>query len=184
MNFGDSFSSSNSSSFVANLGEKGQKWTDPLAWMFGEKYTQPLRQLGDQSNSVFAQIGKPFAKVDKAINPLRKIPVYDNFAKWTENKPVDTAAIAAALYAGAGAGGGGPGGGGGAAGGAGGAGGGGGGSAIGGGSSASASGFNWQKMLSNALKQQGNAQQQQPQQQQTIDLINNQYNPNGGGYYA
>lgn len=96
--FGDSLSGDNSMSAVARLGQQGQKWTDPLAWILGDKYTNALVKLADKSNKGFSEIAKPAVKVDKAINPLRQIPAYDQFASWTEAKPVDTAAIAAGAY--------------------------------------------------------------------------------------
>lgn len=95
---GDSFSGGNSLSPIARLGQFGQKYTDPLAWAFGDKYTNALAKTADKSNAFFSKLAKPAAWADKRINPLRRIGAYDNLASWTEKKPLDTAAIAAGIY--------------------------------------------------------------------------------------
>lgn len=97
--FGNSADSSNSLSPVARLGAVGQKYTDPLAWIFGKKYTNLLTKIADKSNQIGAKVGKPLTKIDKTLNPVRRlIPAVDKVANWTEQKPADTAAIAAGAY--------------------------------------------------------------------------------------
>lgn len=100
---GDSTSSKNNLSSVARLGAMGQKYTDPLAWIFGDKWTGLTTKLADDSQKYIAKGVKPFAKVDKAVNPLRQIGEFNKAMDWTEQKPVDTAAIAAGAYFGGGA---------------------------------------------------------------------------------
>lgn len=97
--FGNSTSADNSLSPVARLGAVGQKYTDPLAWIFGKKYTDLLTKIADKSNAIGAKVGKPLTKIDKTLNPVRRlIPAVDQVANWTEQKPADTAAIAAGAY--------------------------------------------------------------------------------------
>jgi len=134
---GKALTGGGSASPVALLGREGQKYTDPLYHILPkEYYADALVDLANRSNSVLEQVGRPAVAVDKAINPLRQIPVYDEFATWTEQKPVDSAAIAAGAFFGGsaagGMGGGSGGAGGAAAGGSGGASAGGGGSLLGG----------------------------------------------------
>lgn len=103
-------------SVVARLGSKGQKYTDPLQWIFGDKYTDKLEKGADMGNKYFSKINEPAAKLDKKINPLRQnVDIVDESSSWVEDKPVDAAAIAAAAIFGGGAIAGGMGGGGGAA---------------------------------------------------------------------
>lgn len=90
-------------SFIARLGQIGQKYTDPLAWAFGKKYTDKLVDIADFSNKAGSTVGRPLVKADKTLNPLRRIGAYDKVASWTEAKPADTGAIAAGGYFGAGA---------------------------------------------------------------------------------
>lgn len=106
---GDSKSGSNNKSFIARLGQLGQKYTDPLAWAFGRKYTDRLVDIADLSNKAGSTVGRPFVKADKTLNPLRRIGAYDKVASWTEAKPGDTGAIAAGGYFAGGAAGGGAG---------------------------------------------------------------------------
>ncbi|AUR99111.1 TMhelix containing protein [Vibrio phage 1.262.O._10N.286.51.A9] len=48
--------------------------------------------------SIFSDIGKAAGKIDKKINPLRQIGLYDDIATWTEENPLKAAAIAGAAY--------------------------------------------------------------------------------------
>jgi hypothetical protein len=100
LGLGDASSGDNSKSAVARIGSRGQKFTDPLAWIFGDKYTGALEDIADKSNELFSKVTKPAGEIDKKINPVRKIPFVDKVATWTENKPVDTAAIVAGTVAG------------------------------------------------------------------------------------
>lgn len=103
---GDSSSGKNHKSLIARLGQLGQKYTDPLAWIFGRKYTDKLVDIADFSNKQFSSVMKPFDKVDKTINPLRRynvVPAVNNVKDWVSNKPADATAIAAGAYFGGGA---------------------------------------------------------------------------------
>lgn len=103
---GDSSSGKNHSSLIARLGQWGQKFTDPLAWVFGRKYTDKLVDIADFSNKQFSSVMKPFDKVDQTINPFRRynvVPGVNNIKDWVANKPADAAAIAAGAYFGGGA---------------------------------------------------------------------------------
>lgn len=156
---GDSKSGKNNKSFIARLGQLGQKYTDPLALAFGRNYTDKLVDVADFSNKQFSTVVKPFAKVDKTINPIRRfnlIPGLNNVKDWTEAKPADTGAIAAGAYFGGSA-------------------------LLGGGNGSglfgvgsngstgstaaptSGGGFNWQRLASNQVG--GQQQTQQPPQQ-------------------
>lgn len=95
---GGASSGGNHDSIVARIGQLGQKYTDPLSWAFGKKYTDKLVDIGDFSNKQFSSAVKPFAKVDKTLNPLRRIGAFNKVADWTEQKPADTAAIIAGAY--------------------------------------------------------------------------------------
>jgi hypothetical protein len=88
-------------SVIARLGQIGQKYTDPLAWAFGRKYTDKLVDIADFSNKQLSSVVKPFAKVDKTLNPLRRfnvVPGVNKVKEWTEAKPADTGAIVAGGY--------------------------------------------------------------------------------------
>lgn len=99
---GGSASGGNSQSIVARLGQLGQKYTDPLAWIFGRKYTDQLVNGADFSNKQFSSVVKPFDKVDQTINPVRRyVPAVNTVGNWIANKPADSLAIAAGAYFGA-----------------------------------------------------------------------------------
>lgn len=151
---GDSVSGDNSLSPVARIGALGQKYTDPLAWIFGKKWTNFTTHLADESNKVLNKATKPLQKIDQKINPVRRfVPGVDKVASWTEHKPLDTAAIAAGAYFGGGA--------------LGNMRGGGGGGGAGGGQSA-AQPMNWQDYMQQ-MQMPGQQQQQQQQQADTGD---------------
>lgn len=117
---GNSGSSDNSQSLIARLGGFGQQYTDPLYWIFGDKYTDKLIGLADKSNDFLSKsIFKPIGKYAGQFDPIRQNSgTADQIGDWGESKPVDTLAMLAGAYFGGGAlAGGGSGGGGGAAGG-------------------------------------------------------------------
>ncbi|PMG45637.1 hypothetical protein BCU90_17385 [Vibrio lentus] len=67
-------------------------WTDPLALAFGKDsgYTDTIHgSIPTELNRIGSDIVKPFAEVDKAINPARQIGIVDDISTWTENKPAD-----------------------------------------------------------------------------------------------
>lgn len=101
---GNSTSSKNNDSFIARLGGFGQKYTDPLAMIFGDKYTGALTKLADKSQGYISKGMKPFEKIDKTINPVRRfVPGVDQLSDNIAQKPVDTAAIVAGMLASGGA---------------------------------------------------------------------------------
>ena len=57
----------NSNSLVARIGQLGQKYTDPLAWIFGRKYTDKLVDVADWSNKQFSSVATrdPIIKFDQ-----------------------------------------------------------------------------------------------------------------------
>ena len=55
---GDSDSSKNNESYVARVGAFGQQYTDPLYWIFGDKYTDQLVEWADKGNKFFSKIAK------------------------------------------------------------------------------------------------------------------------------
>jgi hypothetical protein len=100
-------------SVLGHIGKYGQKWTDPLAWIGGDKWTHLTSDvLPGKVNEVGSHIMQPFEYVDKTINPVRKIPIVNRVGDIVANKPGDVGALVAGAYFGAGALGGGAGGGG------------------------------------------------------------------------
>lgn len=91
------------SSIVGKIGKLGQKISDPLAWVLGDDYTHLTSDvLPEKVNSGLSTAMKPFDKVDKTINPVRKIPIVDRLGNIIAAKPGDAAAIAAgAVFGGA-----------------------------------------------------------------------------------
>lgn len=131
---GDSTSGDNNKSAIARLGGFGQQYTDPLYWIFGDKYTDKLIGYADKSNKFLSKaVFKPVGKYAGQFDPIRQnSKTADDIGDWGESKPLDTAALLAGGYfAGAGLGGAAGGGGGGAA----------GGSAAGGGAGAGGAGL-------------------------------------------
>lgn len=101
---GDAASGDNSSSIVARLGQWGQKYTDPLAWIFGRKYTQPLVDIADFSNKQLSSVAQrdPMIKADQKYGPAAWFGLQKE-GEWTKNKPADTLAMLAGAYFGGGA---------------------------------------------------------------------------------
>jgi len=106
------------SSIVGHLGKYGQKISDPLSWVTGGKWADLTSDvLPEKVNSGLSTVMQPFEKVDKTINPVRRIPIVNRIGDIVASKPGDAAAIAAGAFFGgsalmAGAGGGAAGGGG------------------------------------------------------------------------
>ena len=87
------------SSIVGHLGKIGQKISDPLAWVLGDKYTHLTSDvLPEKVNSGLSTVMKPFDKIDETINPVRKIPIVDRVGDIVKNKPGDAAALVAGAY--------------------------------------------------------------------------------------
>lgn len=92
---GDSDSSKNNESYVARVGGFGQQYTDPLYWIFGDKYTDQLIEWADKGNKFFSKIAKqdPIVQFDRRNNPLQDTKEGKKAGDWAENKPLDSAAI-------------------------------------------------------------------------------------------
>lgn len=164
-------------SVYSKWGAKGQKLSDPLAWLLGDKYVDFVsKKIPEATNRIGSQIMKPFEKVDKAINPIRKIPIVNEAGDEIAKKPGDAIGTVIGAVAGGGAlMGMGAGGGAGVAGGAGGgaagagtgAGAGAGGAASGGGGGASAAGMSkWGRLLN-----MGGQSMQQQRPPEPIDVV-------------
>lgn len=103
----------NHDSILGNLGKKFQKYTDPLAMAFGDKFVNLTSvEIPRMSNQALSKVVKPFDKVDETINPVRQIPVVDKVGDVVADKPasaigtvVGAAFGGAALAGAAGAGG-------------------------------------------------------------------------------
>lgn len=155
-------------SVYSKWGAKGQKLSDPLAWLLGDKYVDFVsKKVPEATNRIGSQIMKPFEKVDKAINPIRKIPIVNEFQDEVAKKPGDAIGTVIGAVAGGGAlmgmGAGGAGGGAASAG----AGSGAGGAASGGGGGASAAGMSkWGRLLN-----MGGQSMQQQRPPEPIDVV-------------
>jgi hypothetical protein len=109
------------SSILGKIGGYGDKYLNPISWITGGKSTKLTSTvLPEKVNSGLSTVMKPFEKVDKTINPVRRIPIVNRAGDIIASKPGDALALVAGAIAGSAALGGGS-----AAGGAGGAGGGG-----------------------------------------------------------
>ncbi|WP_415830371.1 hypothetical protein, partial [Bordetella flabilis] len=99
---GNSADGDNHQSPIGALGSFGQKYTDPLSWIFGDKWTNLVsNKIPELANSGISKVMQPFEKIDKTINPVRRIPIVDKAGDWIANKPVDTlGALAGAVYGG------------------------------------------------------------------------------------
>lgn len=70
----------------------------------GSKYDEIINEkLPREVNRLGSDVMKPFAKVDKKINPLRKIGAVDKLSTEIENRPGDAIAAAAGAVFGGGA---------------------------------------------------------------------------------
>lgn len=100
--FGNTLSSSNHDSPVGMLGSKGQQWTDPIAWLpggLGKKWVNlTSNEIPKMTNEVLSPVAQIGGKIDKAVNPLRKIPAVDNVMNTVEAKPADAIGTALGAY--------------------------------------------------------------------------------------
>jgi len=86
-------------SFLGHLGKYGQRFTDPLAWIGGDKYTHLTSDvLPEKVNEGVSTVMQPFEKVDKTINPVRRIPIVNRAGDIIAAKPGDALAIAAGAF--------------------------------------------------------------------------------------
>ncbi len=82
------FDEGNHESPVGKFGGKIQRWTDPMALIFGDKWVDlTSRKIPEWSNRTLSKVVKPFDKVDKAINPVRQIPIVDKVSNVVADKP-------------------------------------------------------------------------------------------------
>lgn len=87
------------SSVLGHLGKYGQKISDPLAVIGGDKWTHLTSDvLPEKVNSGLSTVMKPFEKVDKTVNPVRKIKPIDRAQDIVAAKPGDAAAVAAGAF--------------------------------------------------------------------------------------
>lgn len=102
---GDSDSASNNKSWLARAGTFGQQYTDPLYWIFGEKYTNQLEKWADKSNGFLSKIAKqdPVVQADRRNNPLQDSEEGEHVGDWAENKPLDSIAMTLGAIFGGGA---------------------------------------------------------------------------------
>lgn len=99
--FGDTLSAANASSPIGQVGGKIQKWTDPLAMIpgFGDKWVDwTSKDIPKATNQVLQPVVKPFAEIDKTINPARRIPFVDKVSSVAEAKPGDAIGMAIGSY--------------------------------------------------------------------------------------
>jgi hypothetical protein len=97
---GDAGSSDNNKSVVARIGAYGQKYTDPLSWIFGKSYRDWLVNRADNLNGFLSRgFFKPAGKYLGQFDPIRQSSKEaDQVGDWGESKPVDTLALLAAAY--------------------------------------------------------------------------------------
>lgn len=96
---GDTLSSDNHDSPIGKLAKPIQKWTDPLSWITGGKWADwTSTDLPRMTNQVLAPVAQFNGKIDKKINPLRRIGAVDNVMDTVEAKPGDAIGLAIGSY--------------------------------------------------------------------------------------
>lgn len=112
---GNTLDPTNHDSPIGAIAKPIQKATDPLSWVTGGKWADwTSTDIPRATNQILAPITQGLGKVDKAINPLRRIGIIDRIGDVAEAKPADTIGLVlgtifsggALAGAGAGAGGG------------------------------------------------------------------------------
>lgn len=79
---------------------KGQEISDPLAWLFGDKYTNFMSgRIPEISNGLLSGVMHPFDQIDKSINPVRQIPIVNAAGDGIAEKPGDAIGTAIAIMA-------------------------------------------------------------------------------------
>lgn len=99
--FGDTLSTDNASSPIGKIGGRIQRWTDPIAMIpgFGDKWVDwTSKDIPKATNQVLQPVVKPFAEIDKTINPARRIPIVDNLSNLAEAKPGDAIGTAIGTF--------------------------------------------------------------------------------------
>jgi hypothetical protein len=99
--FGNTLSADNQESPIGLLGGKGQKISDPIAMIpgVGDKWVDlTSHQIPKWTNQALAPVAQFNGKIDKAINPLRRIPAVDNVMNTVEAKPADAIGTAIGAY--------------------------------------------------------------------------------------
>jgi hypothetical protein len=92
------------SSIIGKIGGYGDKYLNPISWITGGKSTKLTSTvLPEKVNAGLSTVMKPFDKVDKTINPVRKIPIVNRAGDIIANKPGDALAITAGAVFGGGA---------------------------------------------------------------------------------
>lgn len=83
------FASGNHDSLLGNVGKQFQKYTDPLAWIGGDKYVNLTSvEIPRLVNTGLSKVMQPFEKVDKTINPVRRyVPGVDQISNVIADKP-------------------------------------------------------------------------------------------------
>src|ERR1700743_355001 len=94
--FGDTLSSSDpNGSPIGAVGEKVQRWTDPLSWITGGKWADLTSQtFPSLVNKGLGYVTKPIVKANSYIDPLAQTSLGKVVGNFISNKPGDTAAIA------------------------------------------------------------------------------------------
>lgn len=98
---GDIFGKGNHESILGGIGGKIQKWTDPIAMIpgIGDKWVNlTSNKIPELTNSAISKVMQPFEKVDKTINPLRKIPAFDRAGDLIADKPGDAIGTAIGAF--------------------------------------------------------------------------------------
>ena len=89
----------NASAIAAYDAKYVRKYTDPLYWIFGDRYLKLVDQTIPTAVNRFLE---PFTEVARATDPLHYIAGqdsgYNEAGDWTENKSGDVLAALAALY--------------------------------------------------------------------------------------
>lgn len=95
LGMGDTMDPTNQSSPIGAIAEPIQKWTDPLSWVTGGKWADiTSKDLPKATNQALQPIAQPINKFDKAVNPLREIPIVNNVANLAYAKPGDAIGLA------------------------------------------------------------------------------------------
>lgn len=89
-------------SIIGKIGGKGQKISDPLAWLpggLGDKWVDLVsHKIPTMTNRLGSKVMKPIGQVDRRINPARQIPIVDKVSTAVENRPADAVGMAIGAY--------------------------------------------------------------------------------------
>jgi hypothetical protein len=85
---GNTLDPTNHDSPIGALAEPIQKYTDPLSWVTGGKWADlTSKDMPRWTNEALSPITQGLGQIDKTINPLRKIPIFDRIGDVAEAKP-------------------------------------------------------------------------------------------------